>query len=217
MVAKDPRVDAYIAGLTQWKTETELLRGILLKLPLVEAFKWRQPCYGFHGKNLVIISGFKAFCALSFFQGSLLRDAAGLLVKPGENTQNGRQMRFTDPAVVRKQRSIIRAYVEEAIDAQKAGLKTAPREPADLEIPAELAAFFRNTPRLEDAFTALPPGKQRGYILHFCSARQSATRTARIEKNIPKILAGKGFHDCVCGLSKRLPRCDGSHQRIKKS
>lgn len=190
----NPQVDAFLRKAPKWRAEMSALREILLKHPLVEELKWGKPCYTFEENNILIIQPFKAYCALMFCKGVLLKDARKLLVAPGTSTQAGRQLRFTGVPEIRGAKAILNAYVQEAITAQKAGrkveFKTNP-EP----VPEELKRKLENSPVFNAAFSALTPGRQRGYILFISAAKQSATREARIEKHRARILAGKGLHD----------------------
>jgi uncharacterized protein YdeI (YjbR/CyaY-like superfamily) len=211
----DNAVELYIQKAKKWQAEMTLLRSLLLGCGLEEAIKWGKPCYAKDEKNIIIIQAFKEHCALGFFNGALLKDTKGLLVKAGENSQAGRQMRFTSIQEIEKQTSQIRAYIKEAIQVQKAGTK--------LELPAkdetmqldELTQAFKKKPALQKAFEALTPGRQRAYLIYFSGAKQAETRKTRIENYTAKILCGKGFNDCTCGLSKRMPNCDGSHKSLK--
>lgn len=190
----NPKVDAYIAKATRWQPEFEALRGIVLKTPLVEELKWGQPCYTFEGSNVVILQGFKACCAMMFTKGALLKDAKGLLHKPGENTQAARRFEFTSVSEIAKLKSTISAYLKEAIEVEKAGLEVEfKKEPEPT--PEELETKFASSPAFKRAFEALTPGRQRAYVLHFAGAKQSATRAARIEKCAPDILQGRGLND----------------------
>ena len=189
-----PSVDGFIRKHQAWQKELEALRTIALSCPLVEEIKWRQPCYTFEGNNVVLISTMKAGATLSFMKGSLLKDEHGILETPGPNTQAARMIRFTSAAEITKLKSVLKAYINEAIELEKAGKKVAfKKEPEP--VPAELEAKFKTDAKFKAAFEALTPGRQRGYILHFSGAKQSATRTGRIEKCASRILAGKGMHD----------------------
>ncbi len=190
----NPQVDAYLNDAGSWKAELVELRKILLRLPLVEELKWGKPCYTFEGGNVVIFQGFKDACALMFFKGALLKDAKGLLEMPGENTQAARRILFTEARQVVKLGPTLKAYLQEAIEVEKAGLEVAFKktpEPA----PEELQQKFDADPSFKKAFEALTPGRQRAYILHFAAATQSKTRVSRIEKCAARILAGKGLSD----------------------
>lgn len=190
----NPKVDAYIRKARQWQAEFEALRAILLKTPLAEELKWGQPCYTYEGRNVVIVQGFKACCALMFCKGALLKDARGLLHKPGENTQAARRFEFTSVQEITKLAAAVKSYLKEAVQIEKAGLEVEfKKEPEP--VPVELQTKFEASPAFKRAFDALTPGRQRAYILHFSSAKQSATRAARIEKCAPDILEGRGLND----------------------
>ncbi|HZV34162.1 MAG TPA: YdeI/OmpD-associated family protein, partial [Verrucomicrobiae bacterium] len=168
---------------------------ILLGCGLDEELKWGKPCYAFEGGNVVVIQGFKACCALLFFKGALLKDPNHVLVKTGENTIVGRQMRFTNVQQIRELEPVVRAYIQEAIEIEKAGLKVDVEKSAAPKIPEELKSKFAENAALKKAFEALTPGRQRGYIFYFSGAKQSKTRESRIEKCMPQILKGKGFNE----------------------
>lgn len=178
-----------------WAEETAALKRILGELPLVEERKWGKPCYTFEGRNVAIIIPLKESCALAFCQGALLKDPKGILLRPGENTQGGRWVKFTSVAEIAKRRTVLKAYLKEAIAAEKAGKKVQYKAHSEYKRPAELLTKFKEVPALEAAFDALTPGRQRAYILHFSAPKQSATRLARIDKCRPLILAGKGLLD----------------------
>jgi uncharacterized protein YdeI (YjbR/CyaY-like superfamily) len=207
----NPKVDDYLLRITAWQDELSLLRNILLECGLTEEIKWGAPCYLFEKTNIIILHNFKAYCAIGFFKGALLKDTKGLLKKPGENTQGGRVLPFTNTKEIVKQKAIIKAYIFEAIEIEKAGIKVVPTL-TPIEITEELQHQFKKNAAFKKAFYQLTPGRQRAYLIHFTGAKQSATRTSRIEKFIPQILCGKGFNDCTCGLSKKMPICDGSHK-----
>lgn len=215
MSTTDSDVDYYFSQLKQWRPELEKLRTIALGCGLVEQYKWRQPCYTSGGKNVVILGEFKDSCTISFFKGALLKDPAGVLTKPSENTQAARVIRFTALNEVKKLAPTINGYLHEAIENERAGLKLEPVGDAQLELPAELLDRFVADPKLHAAFDSLTPGRQRAYAMHFAAAKQSKTRTARIDKFAPRILDGKGLNDCVCGLTNKPPGCDGSHNAKK--
>lgn len=208
----NPQVDQFLLEVTTWQDEFRALRAIALDCGLEEAFKWKNPCYTFKGKNVLMLGGFKDYCAMSFFKGSLLNDSENLLHSPGENSQAFRFFRFTNLDEISSISAHIRAYIFEAIELEKAGLKVPFKKEKEFSFPEELEAKFKEIPALKEAFTSLTPGRQRGYLLFFEGAKQSSTRTTRIEKYIPRILSGKGFHDCVCGHTKKPPTCDGSHK-----
>jgi uncharacterized protein YdeI (YjbR/CyaY-like superfamily) len=175
----------------RWQAEIAELQGILAGFDLSEECKWGKPCYTIDGKNVVIIQGFKEYCALGFFQGALLKDPKKLLVQLGQ-VQAARVMKFTSAIEIAKKAAAIKTYVREAVAAAKAGMKVETK-PRVLPLPQELKKKFRSDPKFKRAFAALTPGRQRGYLFHFTGAKQSATRTARIEKAMPAILEGRGF------------------------
>jgi len=189
----DPRVDAFVSRAKEWRGEIEKLRSILLECGLDEALKWGKPCFSFEGKNVAIIQPFKAHCSLMFFKGALLQDTRGLLRSQGENTQSALRLEFTSEARVTK--AVVKSYVKQAIAVEQAGLEVDFKAKRELELPEELTQILQKDRRLAKAFYALTPGRQRGYVLHFTAAKQSQTRTARIEKCVPKILAGMGFNE----------------------
>lgn len=209
-----PKVDEFIQNAQKWQEEMALLRSYMLDCPLVEEYKWKQPCYTFQKNNVVIIGPFKDSVVLGFFKGSLLSDFDNLLVKPGDNSQSTRMFRFTNVAEIIQLEAKIKAYVYEAIEIEKQGLKVELKKTEDYFFPDELLTKFEENKEFKEAFHLLTPGRQRAYLLHFSEAKQSATRTARIEKYFSRILKGKGINDCVCGLSKRMPNCDGSHKQL---
>jgi uncharacterized protein YdeI (YjbR/CyaY-like superfamily) len=179
----------------RWPEETELLREILAEFPLIEEYKWAKPCYLLDGKNVALTQGFNEYIALLFFKGALMKDPKKLLVKPGENTQAGRQMRFADAEEISAKRATIKTYVAEAIALEKSGAKVELKKPTEHSLPEELEAAFKNSKALEKAFRGLTPGRQRAYVLFFSGAKQSATRAARVEKMAPRILDGLGMMD----------------------
>ncbi len=191
----NPKVDAYLRKAKTWRDEMEELRRILLGCQLTEELKWGKPCYSLQGSNINIIIAMKEHCALMFCKGALLKDAHGLLSKPGENTQAGRWIKFTSARDIVKKKTILKAYVEEAMAVEKAGLKVKYKETADFVVPEEFQNKLDTIPALKAAFQALTPGRQRGYLLYFSAAKQSKTREARVEKCRPKILQGKGLDD----------------------
>ncbi|MEW4207747.1 YdeI family protein [Priestia megaterium] len=191
----NPKVDEFLTKAKKWKEEYETLRKIVLDCELTEDYKWMNPCYTFEKKNIVLIHGFKEYCALLFPKGSLLQDSHGILIQQTENVQGARQIRFTNVQEIAEKEAILKAYIYEAIEVEKAGLKVQVKKPEELIIPDELQHKFDEIPALKDAFTTLTPGRQRAYILHFSAAKQSQTRESRIEKCIPNILNGKGLND----------------------
>jgi uncharacterized protein YdeI (YjbR/CyaY-like superfamily) len=210
---KDPNVDEFILSADHWSAEMACLRRILLDCLLIETFKWRTPVYMVGTKNIIAIGSLKGHCALSFFNGTLLQDEDNLLIKPGEHTQSGRWMKFSSVEEILAKEDFIKAYVYESIEVEKLGLKM--EKPQEIPYPEELTAIFEKNPAVKMAFEKLTPGRQRAYLMHFSDGKQSATRTARIEKNEKYILRGIGITDCVCGLTKRKPSCDGSHKAIE--
>lgn len=210
------KVDDYILNAKKGQPEIKQLRELLLDCGLTEEFKWRTPCYSFKGKNVVLIGCFKEYCALSFFKGTLLQDSNGMLSKPGENSQAIRFFKFRNLEEIQEQKSTIKAYVYEAIEIEKAGLKVNFKSNTELELVEELQIALDKNSSLKTAFEALTPGRQRAYNIYFSGSKQSKTRETRIEKYTDRILAGKGFNDCVCGLSKKMPNCDGSHKYIRE-
>jgi uncharacterized protein YdeI (YjbR/CyaY-like superfamily) len=191
----NPQVDAIIAGYSRWREEIKALREIVRECSLVEEVKWGQPCYTFDGANVVVIHGFKNYCALLFMKGALMKDPANLLIQQTENVQSGRQIRFAGLAEILDRRSTLKAYVEEAIAVEKSGLKVEKKKPAEFPFPEELRARFAASAELKAAFEALTPGRRRAYLLHFAGAKQAKTRETRIEKCVPKILTGEGLDD----------------------
>ncbi|MCU7737748.1 YdeI/OmpD-associated family protein [Priestia megaterium] len=191
----NPKVDEFLTKAKKWKEEYETLRKIVLDCELTEDFKWMNPCYTFEKKNIVLMHGFKEYCALLFPKGSLLQDSHGILIQQTENVQGARQIRFTNVQEIVEKEAVLKAYIYEAIEVEKSGLKVKAKKPEELIIPDELQHKFDEIPALKDAFTTLTPGRQRAYILHFSAAKQSKTRESRVEKCIPNILNGKGLND----------------------
>jgi len=189
------KVDAYLEKATTWQSEMKALRALLLASGMVEELKWYQPVYTYDGKNVAIISCFTEHCVLGFFKGVLLRDEQRLLSVPGENTQSSRFFKFTSAQEITKLKPTIKAYIQEAIEVQKAGLKVEFKKITERPIPEELQQRFKKQPSLKKAFESLTPGRQRAYLMHFSSPRQSATRVSRIEKCAARIMEGKGLTD----------------------
>lgn len=177
-----------------WAKELQLVRSVLIKTELKEESKWGSPCYTYNGGNVIMIQSFKAYCALMFFKGSLIKNGQGLLTKAGENSNSAMQVRFTNADQVKKALPVLKLLIKEAIQIEKDGLKLV-KTPSTIEIIPELKDAFKKNPLLKKAFEALTPGRQRGYHIFFSQAKQAATRSARIEKYIPAILAGKGLQD----------------------
>lgn len=190
------------------------LRHVALACDVEEELKWKQACYTHQGKNIFIISSFKDFCALNFFKGSLLKDPHGLLVKAGEHTQGGRQIRFKSLSDILKQEDLLKNYIQEAIAIEISGKPVENKEVKDIPFPEELEDLMKKDPAFKKAFLSLTAGRQRAYLMFFTAAKQSQTRLSRMEKYKTRILDGKGLNDCVCGLSKKMPTCDGSHKYI---
>lgn len=209
----NPKVEEFLSKDSQWKEEYIKLRQIVLECEeLTEEFKWMHPCYTIKNKNIVLIHGFKEYCALLFHKGALLKDPQGILIQQTENVQAARQIRFTGLQEIVKLESVIKEYILEAIEVEKSGLEVKVKEHKEYIIPEELHTKFEEIPALKTAFEALTPGRQRAYIFHFSQPKQSKTRIARIEKAMERILNGKGLNDCICGLSQKMPNCDGSHK-----
>lgn len=179
----------------RWSAEYAELRQLCLASGLNEELKWGQACYDLDGGNVVLIHGFKEYCALLFFKGALLKDPKGLLIQQTKNVQSARQLRFTSPAEIKKQRATIMDYLKEAVAVEKTGAKVVMKAAAEFDVPAEFRERLDNDPALAEAFFALTPGRQKGYLLHFAGAKQSATRAGRVEKHAPRILKGLGLND----------------------
>lgn len=197
-----------------WHAERKALRDILLGCGLTETVKWGNLCYTDAGANIVMIYALKAYCGLSFFKGSLMNDPEKLLYQRSEQMQAAR-LRFTGFPAISRARGQISAFVADAVAIEKAGLRVEMTVKDALVYPPELQDRIDEDAGFAQAFVALTPGRKRGYVLHIARAKQSATRLARIDKNTQRIFAGKGIFDCVCGLSKRMPRCDGSHKALE--
>ena len=208
------QVDEYLQKAKKWQEELIALRSLILDCGLVEELKWKNPCYTFNNHNIVLIHGFKEYCAILFFKGALLNDAEGILVQQTENVQSARQIRFTNTKEITTIKSILKTYIFEAIEIENVGLKVEMKKHTAPEYPEELKNAFKKNIALKKAFVALTAGRQRAYILYFSSSKQSKTIVTRIEKSIEKIMKGKAINDCTCGLSQRMPNCDGSHRNI---
>jgi len=206
------KVDNYLVKVKKWQDELIKLREIVLDCHLQEELKWGVPCYTFNGSNIVLIHAFKDYSALLFMKGALLADSNGILIQQTENVQSGRQIRFISLKEIIDQESILKAYIFEAIEVEKAGLKIEFKKTEDFTMTEEFQTVLNENETVKVAFEALTPGRQKAYLLHFSSPKQSATRESRIEKSLDRILKGKGINDCTCGLSKRMPNCDGSHK-----
>ncbi|MDQ0859351.1 YdeI family protein [Bacillus sp. V2I10] len=192
---KNRKVDGFLRKTKKWKEEFETLRNIVLDCELTEDIKWMHPCYMFENKNIVLIHGFKEYCALLFHKGALLQDPHGILIQQTENVQAARQIRFTNVQEIIEMETILKAYIYEAIEVEKAGLEVNFKKNTEFIIPEELQNKFGEIPALKTAFEALTPGRQRAYILYFSQPKQSKTRESRVEKCMQKILNGKGLND----------------------
>jgi len=191
----NPKVDVYLSKAKKWKEESEKLRMIILDCQLAEEFKWGVPCYTFQKRNIVLIHGFKDYCALLFFKGALLNDPRNILITQTENTQAGRQIRFTNVREIVELETILKTYIHEAIEVEKAGLKVNFKKTTEFIIPEEFQNKLDELPALKTAFEALTPGRQRAYILYFSAPKQSKTRELRVEKCMQQILNGRGLND----------------------
>ncbi len=191
----NPKVDWYFVKNNRWEAEIRLLRALLLDFPLTEELKWGCPCYTLGGSNVALIHTFKDYCALLLFKGALLRDDHNILFQQTKNVQAARQIRFKDASEVVKRELVVKAYISEAIAVEKSGLKPEMKKTEEFDIPEEFSSKLSELQTLKEAFYALTPGRQRGYLLHFSSAKQSRTREARIEKCMARILDGKGLDD----------------------
>jgi uncharacterized protein YdeI (YjbR/CyaY-like superfamily) len=191
----NPKVDAYLRKAKKWRPEMEKLRRLLLETPMTEEFKWGKPCYAFNGTNLVVVLALKDYCTLLFCKGALLKDAKKILTRPSENTQAARQLRFTGLEKIDELESVVKAYLREAVAVEKAGLQVTYKKITEHKVPEDLQRKLDANARFKAAFKTLTPGRQRAYLLHFSSAKQSQTRESRIEKCTPDILKGIGFNE----------------------
>ena len=191
----NPKVDFYFNKAGKWQEEVEQLRSIVLDCGLTEELKWGCPCYTFRKSNIVLIHVFKEYCALLFFKGALLSDTHNILIQQTENVQAARQIRFTNAEEIAGQKSILKAYIYEAIEVEKAGLKVNLKQTEDFAVAHEFQQKLNTIPALKTAFEALTPGRQKAYLLHFSQPKQTSTREARVEKWMPQILNGKGLND----------------------
>jgi uncharacterized protein YdeI (YjbR/CyaY-like superfamily) len=195
MNSMNPKVDWFFDKATKWQKEYEKLRTLILDCGLTEELKWGCPCYTFDNRNIVLIHGFKEYCALLLFKGALLADANGILIQQTENVQSARQIRFTSVQQIVKMERIVKAYIYEAIEVERAGLQVKLKKTRDFKIPEEFQNKLDKMPTLKTAFDKLTPGRQRSYIFHFSQPKQSKTRAARVEKYLKQILKGKGLDD----------------------
>lgn len=207
-------VDDYFDSLLNWKVEVTQLRTLLLECGLNEELKWKQPCYTYKGKNIVIISVLKDSFGLGFFKGVLLQDIDQLLVSPGANSNSVRMFKFRGTTQLIETIPVIKDYIFEAIEIEKQGLKIVQNKKVTIDFCSELENCLASDRDFRDAFQGLSIGRQRGYHIFFSAAKQSKTRETRIEKYRERILLGYGINDCTCGQSKRMPNCDGSHKLI---
>ncbi|WP_149275251.1 YdeI/OmpD-associated family protein [Pareuzebyella sediminis] len=191
----NPKVDFFFDKPSQWLEAFKELRSIVLACGLIEELKWGKPCYTFHNSNVVLIHGFKAYCALLFHKGALLKDTNDILVRQTANVQAARQIRCTDTGQIKKMRDVLKAYIYQAIEVEKSGLEVPMKKTKDFDFPEELEQKMTSNSDLKHAFEKLTPGRQRGYLLYFSRAKQAKTIAARIEKYIPKILEGKGLKE----------------------
>lgn len=207
-----PKVDEFLEKVKYYPKIFKALRPIVLDCGLTEEYKWRQPCYTHKGKNILILGEFKSFVTLAFFKGVLLKDEENILVQQGKNTYSARIIKLTDVNQVQEMKDIIQAYIYEAIEVEEAGLVVKVDKSKDYQRPEEVVQYFQENPELEEAFNNLTPGRQRAYLMFFSAAKQSNTKLNRIKKYESRIMDGYGMNDCVCGHSKRMPNCDGSHK-----
>jgi len=191
----NPKVEWFFSKTGKWQKEFEQLRTIILDCNLIEELKWGQPCYTFEKSNIVLMHGFKEYCALLFFKGALLKDTKGILIQQTENVQAARQIRFTNVREIVKMKATLKKYIYEAIEVEEAGLKVPLKNSSEFRIPEEFQTKLDKIPAVKKAFNALTPGRQRAYIFYFSSAKQSKTRESRVEKCIKQILKGKGLED----------------------
>ncbi len=191
----NPEVDWFFTKATQWQEEYDALRLLVLDCGLTEELKWGCPCYTFEKSNIVLIHGFKEYCALLFMKGALLNDTNGILIQQTENVQAARQIRFTNVQEIVEQETILKDYIKQAIEVEKAGLKVELKKTTEFNMPEEFQLVLDDMPELKTAFEALTPGRQRGYLLYFSAPKQAKTRESRIEKSIEQILEGKGLND----------------------
>ena len=192
---KNPKVDEYLSATTRWRDEFEQLRTIILDCQLTEELKWGHPCYTFQNRNIILIHGFKEYCAILFFKGALLKDTNGILIRQTENVQAGRQIQFTNAQEIIAIESAMKEYICNALEIERSGLKVDLKKTAEFKIPEEFQNKLDELPALKTAFHALTPGRQRAYILHFSSPKHSKTRKSRVEKRIQQILNGHGLND----------------------
>lgn len=191
----NPKVDGFLRKAKKWKEEFEKLREIVLDCELTEDFKWMHPCYTYENKNIVLIHGFKAYCALLFHKGALLKDTHGILIQQTENVQAARQIRFTNVQEIVEMSDVLKTYIRAAIEVEKSGVEVDFKKHEAYAVPEEFQTKLDDIPELKTAFEALTPGRQRAYLLHFSQPKQSKTRESRVEKYMQQILDGKGLND----------------------
>jgi uncharacterized protein YdeI (YjbR/CyaY-like superfamily) len=191
----NPKVDEHLRKAKKWREESYELRRMILDCSLIEELKWGQPCYTLQGKNIVLIGKFKEYCSLLFFKGALLKDAHGILQRPGKHTQAGRLIKLTSLQEIKEMEAILKAYIQEAIEVEKAGLKVKLKKHSEFKVPEELQKKMEEGGAFKAAFQALTPGRQRAYFYFFSAPKLSKTREARVEKCVPRILEGKGLLD----------------------
>ncbi|APQ16233.1 DUF1801 domain-containing protein [Maribacter hydrothermalis] len=214
MSTTNVKVDEFLEKTQKWQKELQLLRKLVLECGLTEEYKWRQPCYSFQGSNIVLLGNFKDYCSLSFFKGVLLKDDYDIMVSPGKNSQSVKLIKFLSDREIINNENILKTYIYEAIEVEKLGIKVVLEEKENLKLCSELIEALAANKTLKAAFESLTPGRQRGYNLYFSAPKQQKTKIDRIEKYTKRIIDGYGFHDCVCGHSKKMPTCDGSHKYI---
>ena len=209
-------VDQYFLGAAKWQQELVLLRSIISKTKLQETYKWRNPCYTSKDKNIAIVGYTKNYFMISFFKGVLLKDEAKLLTAQTKNMQSDRQLRFTNSKELIEKENLIIKYINEAIEIEEKGLKIAYKTVEEYDMPKEMLDVFNKDQDYKNAFGQLTPGRRKGYLLYFSSPKKIETKYSRIADCKPRIMQKKGLNDCICGLSKRMPNCDGSHKQLVK-
>ncbi|MEC4003760.1 DUF1801 domain-containing protein [Flavobacterium sp. SUN052] len=212
----NPNVATFLESSEKWQKELTQLRRIVLDCQLTEEIKWDCPCYTFKKNNVLMLGRFKDYCALSFFKGVLLNDANSVLISPGANSQSVRYIKFKSVSEIIELEQILKTYIYEAIEIEKAGLKVVKKLSSEVLFVEELQNKLNQDSEFKTAFESLTPGRQRAYNIYFSEAKQAKTRVLRIENYTQRILNRKGFNDCICGLSKRMPNCDGSHNNLNK-